>query len=184
MKYRLNRDTRKTSCPNCGTHGSFREYMDVSTGLPLGDDVGFCDKLNRCGWHKTPRQHFESLGLGYPSPAILPPWGNIICEAPFVLRSGGVSSALTIGKNYGALTACLSVARLPWQEVTPASWSVKMVGAPPKGGWPDKAKKQAAIDLCRRELPLLNLILPGRRVPHDGIADAGAMCLYAMRGAK
>jgi len=112
------------------------------------------------------------------------PFGGFICEAPFVLRSGGVSSALTIGKNYGALTACLSVARLPWQEVTPASWSVKMVGAPPKGGWPDKAKKQAAIDLCRRELPLLNLILPGRRVPHDGIADAGAMCLYAMRGAK
>lgn len=111
-------------------------------------------------------------------------FGGFICEAPFVLRSGGVSSALTIGKNYGALTACLSIARLPWQEVTPASWSVRMVGAPPKGGWPDKAKKQAAIDLCRRELPLLNLILPGRRVPHDGIADAGAMCLYAMRGAK
>lgn len=111
-------------------------------------------------------------------------FGAFVVETPFVLASGGVTSALTIGKNYGAIIACLSVVCIAWQEVTPASWSAKMIGSPPKGGWPPKAKKQAAIDLCRRELPALDLVLPGRRVPHDGIADAGALALYGMRGSR
>lgn len=33
--------------------------------------------------------------------------------------------------------------------------------------------------VCRAQIPTLGLVLPGCRVAHDGLADAGAIALWA-----
>lgn len=106
-------------------------------------------------------------------------WRPLVIETPMIMaRQKG---ALAIGANYGQLLACLQLADVPYVRVTPAAWSRSIIGSPPTGGWADGAKKQAAVDSCRRELPQLGLVAPGKRVPHTGIADAGCMALWAMR---
>jgi hypothetical protein len=106
-----------------------------------------------------------------------------VIERPTVQPPTGRTSCLTIGIGYGLLAATLRLAGIPLVEVSPAQWSRAMLGAPPAGGWAGKAKKEAAMALCSRELPALRLVLPGRKVRHDGLADAGALALYALRTA-
>lgn len=55
--YRFNRS--KHSCPNCHRY-SFTRYIDNETGQYLADDVGRCDHINSCGYHKPPREYFEN----------------------------------------------------------------------------------------------------------------------------
>lgn len=65
MRYALDRSDKKRSpCPNCGRIGTWRPYVDTSSGNPLGD-CGICDRENNCGYHRTPRQHFADLGQSY-----------------------------------------------------------------------------------------------------------------------
>lgn len=103
-----------------------------------------------------------------------------IFETPLAFAKGGVSSALSTGIGWGQLRATFALVPLPVEETTPAKWSTTMLGKPPPGGWKG-AKKQEAIDLCRARLPGLNLVLPGCRKPHDGLADAAVMALYGLR---
>lgn len=104
---------------------------------------------------------------------------NVTLETCMVLRGQG--AAVKIAGGWGHLRAAVLAAGLPLDEVTPAAWSRAILGAPPKGGWVDGAKKQAAIDVVRAKLPTVGLVLPGRRVPHDGLADAACLALYGMR---
>lgn len=64
MRFRLAHGKKKTVCPSCGVGGTFRKYVDTETGEELGDNVGFCDRIQNCGYHKTPSQHFREKG-GY-----------------------------------------------------------------------------------------------------------------------
>jgi hypothetical protein len=47
-------------CPGCREAHKFTRYIDTQTGEYLGDDVGRCDREQRCGYHKKPKDHFEA----------------------------------------------------------------------------------------------------------------------------
>lgn len=50
--------TRYT-CPQCGKPRVFARYVNTETGEYLSDDVGRCNREDKCGYHYTPRQYFE-----------------------------------------------------------------------------------------------------------------------------
>lgn len=50
--------TRHT-CPSCHHKGEFTLYIDTSTGLPVNDSVGKCNREMNCGYHYTPSDFFK-----------------------------------------------------------------------------------------------------------------------------
>lgn len=63
-RYRLETyDSRikKHICPAC-EHRTFVRYIDTETGEYVSTDVGRCDREQKCGYHKRPRDHFAEHG--------------------------------------------------------------------------------------------------------------------------
>jgi len=57
-KYR-GRATRY-NCPQCGRKQSFTKYIDTyNNNVYINDKVGKCNRLDKCGYHYTPKQYFE-----------------------------------------------------------------------------------------------------------------------------
>ena len=57
-KYR-GRGTRY-NCPQCGRKYTFTRYIDTHNGNTyVNERVGKCNRLDKCGYHYTPRQYFE-----------------------------------------------------------------------------------------------------------------------------
>lgn len=55
------------TCPECGRAGAFVRYIDTSTGEPLADNVGRCNREDSCGYHYKPGQYFKDHpGQGQP----------------------------------------------------------------------------------------------------------------------
>lgn len=48
-------------CPSCSQR-RFTRYMDTTTGEHLAEHVGKCDRVDKCGHHVTPSQHFAAGG--------------------------------------------------------------------------------------------------------------------------
>jgi len=108
-------------------------------------------------------------------------------HAPFVaieqsrpMPKQGVSSVFRYGQSYGALLMALCCLGLAHEVVPPLDWQrATLRGIPGQG-------KARAILRAEQAVPALDL-LPGRkRTPHDGLADACCMALYAaqLRGKK
>ena len=50
--------TRYT-CPQCGRKHTFTRYIDTENNNQyISDNVGKCNRLDKCGYHYTPRQYF------------------------------------------------------------------------------------------------------------------------------
>ena len=102
---------------------------------------------------------------------------SAVIEKAGVMPKQGISSALTIGVNYGLLLGALRASRLPVREVAPATWTRGF-------GWraADRAaRKLRAVALVRLRIPSLDLLDGGRlRVPHTGLADAACLALWAL----
>jgi hypothetical protein len=101
---------------------------------------------------------------------------RVVFESAFAPAQVGTANALTIGRRWGMLYAALRACRMPVVVVTPAAWSRALWGAS-KGGT-GKERKQAAVRLAAERAPALGLVLPGRRIAHDGLADAAALAIY------
>lgn len=85
----------------------------------------------------------------------------------------GVSSMFRYGRDYGVVLGVLAALQVPHVTVSPRRWQGSICGG--RGGAP----KARAILVAGRRLPGLDM-LPGRcRRPHDGIADAACLALYA-----
>lgn len=58
----------RVRCPSCGKPREFTRYLNTETGDLLPDHVGRCNREDKCGYHFTPAQHFESRRpiRGYP----------------------------------------------------------------------------------------------------------------------
>jgi hypothetical protein len=68
-KYRFHLDPvgrNKIACPNCNKAKRFSKYIDNKGEIEFPDNVGRCDRENNCGYHKTPKQHFEENDLDTP----------------------------------------------------------------------------------------------------------------------
>ena len=57
-KYR-GRSTRY-SCPQCGRKYCFTRYIDTETNQYINERVGKCNRLDKCGYHYTPKQYFTN----------------------------------------------------------------------------------------------------------------------------
>ena len=56
-KYR-GRSTRHV-CPQCGRKNVFTRYIDTeNNNIYINDNVGKCNRLDKCGYHYTPHQYF------------------------------------------------------------------------------------------------------------------------------
>lgn len=80
FKYELEKYKGKTTrhqCPACKTKDSFARYVDEK-GNYISDEVGRCNREDRCGYHLTPAEYFRSKGESYQrtvhvTPKPLPP---------------------------------------------------------------------------------------------------------------
>jgi len=56
-RYILEKYTGRNSrfeCPECGEFAQFAKYIDTETGEQLGNNVGRCNRVDKCGYHKLP----------------------------------------------------------------------------------------------------------------------------------
>ena len=52
----------RSVCPECGMAYQFSKYIDTVTGEVLSDDVGRCNRIDKCGYHYSPKQYFKNNG--------------------------------------------------------------------------------------------------------------------------
>ena len=61
-RYQLERYRGRGSrytCPQCGRKQSFTRYIDTyNNNIYINDNVGKCNRLDKCGYHYTPKQYF------------------------------------------------------------------------------------------------------------------------------
>jgi crossover junction endodeoxyribonuclease RuvC len=101
-----------------------------------------------------------------------------IIERSQAMPAQGATSAWTMGLQQGAIQMAMRALSIPYEIVHPSKWQRKILGATS-----GKAKGRA-IETVGRLLPELDL-RPGQcRKPHDGLADAGCMALYARERIK
>lgn len=64
FRYRLEKYSGSSSryiCPQCGKK-EFVRYIDIETKNHLNEFVGRCNRIEKCGYHFTPRIYFEKNG--------------------------------------------------------------------------------------------------------------------------
>ncbi len=66
LKYRYTLETydprvKKHICPACKKR-TFVRYVDMESGDYVSTEVGRCDREEKCGYHKKPRDYFEENG--------------------------------------------------------------------------------------------------------------------------
>ena len=97
-----------------------------------------------------------------------------VIESQQAMPRQGVASTFKTGMGYGLLLGVLGGLGLEVLEVNPRKW--KQILPKEKRG-----EKQHTIELVGRVFPDVSLIPRGCRVPHDGIADALGILLWALR---
>ena len=45
-------------CPKCRRKHTFTRYIDTYNNIYINDDVGKCNRIDKCGYHYTPHQYF------------------------------------------------------------------------------------------------------------------------------
>jgi crossover junction endodeoxyribonuclease RuvC len=86
----------------------------------------------------------------------------------------GVASTFKFGQGYGALLGITAALGIPTELVTPQRWKGSVLAGTSKD-------KDAAIAYCRRTFPNVQLVMPGCRKPHDGVADALCLLQFGIR---
>jgi crossover junction endodeoxyribonuclease RuvC len=84
-------------------------------------------------------------------------------------------SMFQYGRGYGCLEMGLIALGIAYEAVHPRTWGGKVLK-----GMEGTNTKARAILKCQRAVPTLDLTPGRKRKPHDGLADAGCMALYAM----
>jgi hypothetical protein len=97
----------------------------------------------------------------------------VVLEKQQAMPGQGVSSTFQTGLGFGLWRGVL--AGIPTKIVHPRTWQ-KVICR----DLPGDTKKRAIL-ACFHQLPDLDLTPGKRRKPFDGIADAGAMALFALK---
>lgn len=50
-------------CPNCKSKKTFTRYINVELNSYLADNVGRCNKIDKCGYHFKPKDYFVKNGV-------------------------------------------------------------------------------------------------------------------------
>jgi crossover junction endodeoxyribonuclease RuvC len=108
------------------------------------------------------------------------PVAFVAYESPSIRPGESGRSALTIGTNWGVVLGMIIVRGWRHEIITPARWK-RAMGLPTRTAAEKDERKADSIALCRSLLPDLDLT-PGQvRSPHDGLAEAGLLAVYARR---
>ncbi|ABW29234.1 RuvC family protein [Acaryochloris marina] len=97
-----------------------------------------------------------------------------IVEKVGAMPKQGVASTFKFGSGYGGLLGICAALQIPVELVTPQRWKRVVLAGTTKD-------KDAAIAYCRRAFPDIELIQPGCRKPHDGVADALCLLKFGIR---
>lgn len=100
----------------------------------------------------------------------------VVIEAQSSRPPEGRTSALTTGYGFGLLVGIVSALGIPYEVVSPASWSRSVFGG--QGKKTSKERKARSIQFVSARVPSLSLVLDGKRVPHHGLADAACLALH------
>ena len=76
-RYQLERYRGRGSryiCPKCRHKHSFTRYIDTYNNIYINDSVGKCNRLDKCGYHYTPRQYFDDNPHLHDTDTYLHPW--------------------------------------------------------------------------------------------------------------
>ena len=77
-RYQLERYRGRGSryvCPKCRHKHSFTRYIDTyNNNIYINDSVGKCNRLDKCGYHYTPRQYFDDNPHLRDTDTYLHPW--------------------------------------------------------------------------------------------------------------
>lgn len=97
--------------------------------------------------------------------------GGVCLEKVGAMPKQGVASTFRFGTGWGMVRGVCAALGLPVVLVMPTQWKRRvLVGLP--------HDKDGAIRFCTSRWPQADLILPGCRVPHDGLADALCIAEY------
>lgn len=100
---------------------------------------------------------------------------SLVCiEKVHSMPKQGVASTFKFGKGYGTILGVCAAMKIHVELVTPQAWKAVILAGTLKD-------KDAAIAWCRQAFPRVNLVQPGCRTPHDGMADSLAIAEYARR---
>lgn len=58
----IGRNSRFT-CPKCKKLNQLAKYIDSETGEALTNHVGKCNRIDKCGYHYSPKQYFSDNGI-------------------------------------------------------------------------------------------------------------------------
>lgn len=102
---------------------------------------------------------------------------EVVClEQIFLAGREGGRSAMTIGSNYGRITAVLDLMGIAYTETTPRVWQ-RTLGLESGSR---QIVKQSAQDLAVKRFGITAFLQGRERKPHDGLTDAACMTLYAI----
>jgi crossover junction endodeoxyribonuclease RuvC len=97
--------------------------------------------------------------------------GRICLEKVGAMPKQGLASTFTFGTGWGMVRGVCAALGVPVVLVPAAIWKKRVLLGLPH----DKA---GAVQFCASRWPTADLVLPGCRVPHDGIADALCLAEY------
>jgi len=100
--------------------------------------------------------------------------GKIYLEHVSSRPDEGVASAFNFGVSYGVLLGMIAHAGIPYELVTPSTWT-KVQCAGISGDIKPKDRSRLAVN---RLFPRLSLVLPRCRKEHDGLVDAALIAHY------
>ena len=63
------------ACPDCEIPNSFTRYINIETNEYIGENVGRCNRQDKCGYHYNPKNFYEDngkLAINYPSNFLKP----------------------------------------------------------------------------------------------------------------
>lgn len=100
--------------------------------------------------------------------------GRVCLEKVSAMPKQGVSSTFRFGTGWGMVRGVCAALAIPVVLVPPTVWKKQVLLGLPH----DKA---GAVQFCASRWPTADLVLPGCRVPHDGLADALCLADYARR---
>jgi hypothetical protein len=81
------------TCPGCGYSKEFTRYVDTVTGQYVSSNVGICNRIDKCRYHRTPKQYFEANGEALPQ--YQPPRVPVKIKECFTMPIEAVNKSMT-----------------------------------------------------------------------------------------
>lgn len=97
-----------------------------------------------------------------------------VLEKQHAMPGQGVTSMFSCGYGYGLWVATVAAFGIPLTEVRASVWIKSMLAGVPGTG------KGRSIYAVTARLPKLDLTPGAKRKPHDGLADAACIAMYAI----